>query len=125
MDILNQINLDYVIGVLIIFALFSVKIWLLPYLKSKGVSKQYLELVEQALLIGGTAFRSNKTKEIFFIAVEIVNALEALDNLDSIQKHTQAVGELAGELLNKLNIELNKDSLDRIIHLAVAFMGEE
>ena len=42
-----------------------------------------------------------------------------------MQKHNEAVGELAVNLFDKLNIELNKDTLDRLIRLAVALMGEK
>ena len=34
-----------------------------------------------------------------------------LNELDSMQKHNEAVGELAVNLFDKLNIELNKDTL--------------
>jgi len=125
MDILNSIDLNYVYAILLVFGLLGTKIWLLPYLKTKGINQKYYNLIEQSLLLGNMMFRSEKISKIFDIAVGIVSTLEVLDSLDSNEKHTEAVGELAQKLLVELNIQLCKDTLDSIIRIAVAFMGDK
>lgn len=124
MDFLSSINLDYICAVVIVIALLASKIWLLPYLKTKGINQEYYNLIQEALLLGGYAFRSEKVTKILSIAIRIVSTLEVLDSMDSTQKHTEAVGELAEKLLKELNMTFNKDTLDRLVRLAVAFMGE-
>lgn len=125
MDFLSLINSEYIYAVLIVIALLVSKIWLIPYLNKMGIDKRYFNLIQEALLLGGYAFRSEKLNRIIIIALEIVCTLEALNELDSMQKHNEAVEELAVNLFDKLNIELNKDTLDRLIRLAVALMGEK
>jgi hypothetical protein len=124
MEFLNSIRLDYIFGTLIVFALFTSKIYLLPYLKSKGVDSKYCSLVEQALLLGGLMFRSDKVKQIISIALTIVRGLEIL-NKSSEEKHNEAVIELSKNLFDELNIKLSDTTLSLIIHLAVSLMGEK
>ena len=78
MDILNQINWNYVLGILLVFSLFASKIWLLPYLKKQGINKKYISLLEQSLLLGSMAFREEKIQAIFTIAIEIVQTTEII-----------------------------------------------
>ena len=125
MEILNSIDLNYVYAILLVFALFGSKIWLMPYLRTKGINKKYYNLIEQTLLLGNMMFRSEKISKIFDIAVGIVSTLEVLDSLDSTEKHTEAVGELAQKLLTDLNITLDKNTLDTIVRVSVAFMGDK
>lgn len=125
MSLLNSVNLDYIFGTLIVIGLLASKIWLLPYLNKMGINKKYYNLIQEALLLGGYAFRADKVGKIISIAMEIVCALDTLNDLDNTQKHTQAVGELAEKLFAKLDIQLNKDTLDRLVRIAVAFMGEK
>ena len=121
---LSQINWDYIIATLIVFALFAGKIWLLPYLKLKGINQKYINMIEEALLLGNMMFRSEKILKILKIALGIVTTLEVLENIDSQEKHNDAVGELSQKLLYEMNVELDKPTLDRIVRIAVSLMGE-
>lgn len=122
---LNSIDLNYIYGILLVFGLLACKIWLLPYLRSHNINQKYYDMVEQALLLGGYMFRSEKVSKIIQISLSIVDTLEILNGLTSEQKHTHAVGELAQKLLKELNIELSKDTLDMIVRIMVSLMGEK
>lgn len=124
-DILNQINWEYVAGFAVVIALIVYKVKVLPYLQSKGINNKYLKMIEQCLLLGNMAFRTSKVKQIFSIAIEIVCALEEMNNLTSTQKHVQATESLANKLLNMMNITLPKETMNTIIRIAVAFIGEK
>lgn len=125
MEILNLIDWNYILGILIIVGIIASKIWLVPYLQSKGITAKYYNLIQQALLLGGTMFRTEKVQSIISIALTIVGGLEILSSLNNNEKHEQAVSELADRLALELNITLSKETLDRIVHLAVSLMGEE
>ncbi len=125
MEILNLIDWNYILGILIVVGIIASKIWLVPYLQSKGVAAKYYNLIQEALLLGGTMFRTEKVQSIISIALTIVGGLEILSSLNNDEKHEQAVSELADRLALELNITLSKETLDRIVHLAVSLMGEE
>jgi hypothetical protein len=124
MEFLSQIDLNYIFATLIVFASLAYKIWLSPYLKNKGIDTKYYNLIEQALLLGATMFRSDKVIKIITIAYNIVISLETL-NATNDTKQQEGVKLLAEKLLNDLKIVLPEETLNLIIHLAVALMGEK
>jgi hypothetical protein len=123
-SLFNSIDWNYVFGILIVLGATAYKIWGVPYLKSKGIDQKYFQLFEQALLICGMMFRSDKVRQIITISLEIVCALENT-GLSNDEKHTEAVKTLAERLLAKLDVTLDDNTLNVIVRLAVALMGDK
>ncbi len=113
------INWDIVIAVAVVFLLFVVANYLVPWIRKRKYG--YYEEVKLALLLCGFAFRHEKIQKIADTAYTIVAALEELD-ITPTEKHFEAVSRISQTLLNEFNIHLDDMTLDLIIQIAVALL---
>ena len=114
-----MMNWDVLYAVGLVFGLFAVLYYLVPYLKAKNLD--YYNEIKLALLIFGYAFRSDKIRNISDVALKVVKSIEEL-SLTPEDKHLEAVTRISQELLVEFDILLDDDVLDIIVQIAVTLL---
>ena len=116
-----MLDFNIVTGILVSIALvFLVKIGL-PYLKAKGMKSNIYEDMKLGLLLFGYAFRDEKIKDITSKIYNIVSTIEKLD-IAPTQKKEESIEIAFKELMEELNIALDKDALELMINIAVGYL---
>lgn len=103
-----------IIAAIILFVQFA-----MPYLRKNHVD--IYEQVKLGLLIFGVAFRDDKVKKIADLVLTIVKQMEKLD-LSPEEKLYLAIDEAFVTILTELNIELEAEVIEMLVHVAVSFL---
>ena len=114
-----MMNWDVLYAVGLVFGLFAVLYYLVPYLKAKNLD--YYNEIKLALMLCGYAFRNDKLKRISDLALEVVEAVEEL-SLTSDEKKEEAVAIISQELLTEFNIVIDDETIALIIAVAVTLL---
>jgi hypothetical protein len=89
-----------------------------PYVKDATI----YEDVRLGLMLGGLMIREDKIKEVIDIVITIVKDLEELHGIENSEKEAIAVQNASEEILNKLNIEIDEETLSLIVKVAVSYL---
>ncbi|HZK71074.1 MAG TPA: hypothetical protein VFD03_06085 [Clostridia bacterium] len=114
-----MMNWDVLYAVGLVFGLFAVLYYLIPYLKAKNLD--YYNEIKLALLFFNYAFRDEKLKRIADIALEVVSQIEEL-SLTPEEKHVEAITRISQELLVQFDILLDDEVLGLIVQIAVTLL---
>lgn len=112
-------NWDVVYAVGLVFGLFAILYYLIPFLRDKKLD--YYKEVKFALMICSYAFRYDKIVKISNLALEIVKSIEEL-SLSPEEKRIEALTIISQRLLNEFNIAIDNDTLGLIIDIAVTLL---
>lgn len=112
-------NWDVVYAVGLVFGLFTILYYLIPFLRDKKLD--YYKEVKFALMLFSYAFRYDKVKRIADLALEIVKSIEEL-SLSPEEKRIEALTIISQRLLNEFNIVIDDDALGLIIDIAVTLL---
>ena len=116
-----MLDFNIITGILVATGLILLVKIGLPFLKAKGMKGNIYEDMKLALMLFGYAFRDEKVKDITSKIYNIVAAIEKLD-IAPIEKKNEAVEIAFKELMDELNIMLDKEALELIINIAVAYL---
>ena len=114
-----MMNWDVLYAVGLVFGLFAVLYYLVPYLKAKNLD--YYNEIKLALMLCGYAFRDDKIKGISNLALEVVEAIEEL-SLTSDEKKGVAIATISQELLTEFEIIIDDETIALIIAVAVSLL---
>lgn len=114
-----MLDLNIVSAIAVIAAIIVFVRVLMPYLRKNHVD--IYEEVKLGLLIFGVAFRDDKVKKMTDLVLTIVKQMEKLD-LSPEEKLYLAIDEAFVTILTELNIELEEEVIQMLVHVAVSFL---
>ena len=115
--------LDYNIltAMVLIIALVLLIVYVFPYMKKRGITKEIYQEIQLGLLLFGYAFRDDKVKRIVDILMGVVLSIEKLD-IAPYEKKKEAVDEVFKQLLEDLNICLDQEAVEVLVNIAVSYL---
>lgn len=116
-----MLDFNIVTGIILATVLILLVKFILPYLKAKGMKGNIYEDIKLGLMLFGYAFRDEKVKDITSKIYNIVSTIEKLD-IAPTQKKEEAIEIAFKELMEELNITLDKEALGLITNIAVAYL---
>lgn len=116
-----MIDFNIITGILVAAGLIVLLRFVFPYLEAKGLKSDIYKDVKMGLLMFGYAFRDEKIKKITNLMLGIVTSVEAL-NVAPEEKKKEALEIAFTELMEELNVILDKEALSLIINIAVSYL---
>lgn len=116
-----MLDFNVVSAIGIIVVLLLIYIFVLPYLKAKGMQSSIYKDIKMGLLVFGYAFRDDKVKKMVDMLYGIVASIESLD-IAPEDKKDKAVRVAFDNLLAEFEIVLDEEVISLIIDIAVAYL---
>lgn len=116
-----MLDFNIITGIGVAAALVLAVVFLFPYLRKQGVTKDLYKDIKMGLMVFGYAFRDDKVKQITAMMLAIVTSVEKLD-IASEDKKQEALEVAFKEMMEQLNIVLDPEALSLIIDIAVSYL---